>query len=63
MKKEIIFELNAKCIFQAKDIDNAFVKLSEHFTALANEKDTNLILGGEIEIEEIAPVDNFYQNK
>jgi len=33
------FELKAGIIFEAKDIDDAFLKLSEHFRRLSQEED------------------------
>ena len=36
------FELIGKAVFHAEGIDDAFLKLSEHFKALAEERETSL---------------------
>ena len=46
-----IFQLKANIEFIAKDLDDAFEKLQEHFKKLKNSKESNLIIKGEIELE------------
>ena len=50
------FVMVSDIVFEAKDIDDAFRKLAEHFTCLADDSegvhecDSQLIMGGIIEI-------------
>ena len=48
-----LFKLTADTEFMAKDIDDAMLKLAEHFKKLVNGKDSNLLIGGIITIETI----------
>ena len=47
----MIFHLSALCEFEALDLDDAFLKVSEHFLAMREGGDSKLILGGTISIE------------
>jgi len=43
---EYRFKLNGEAVFYAESIDDAFRKLAEHFTALANGDNSNLMAAG-----------------
>jgi len=47
------FRFTANFTFQASDIDNAFIRLSKHFRALAKGEDSDLITLGEAHIEPV----------
>ena len=46
-----VFRFKGDFTFSAEDIDDAFARLSEHFTKIANGEDSNLLESGEINIE------------
>ena len=50
MKIEKLFCIKADAEFYAKDIDNAFYKLEQHFKKLRKGEDESLIVGGEMYI-------------
>lgn len=46
-----IFKMKSDIEFEADDIMDAFDKLAEHFNNISNGDESDLIIGGEIEIE------------
>ena len=47
------FKFTADCTFFAENIDDAFVRLSEHFKRLANEEENEAWFLGEMHIEPV----------
>lgn len=46
----MLFKLIANCLFEAEDIDDAFVKVARHFTAVYEGDDTDFLQAGGVEI-------------
>jgi hypothetical protein len=46
-----VFKLVADCEFYAADIEDALSKLRDHFAAVVAGQDSDLIKGGEIQVE------------
>lgn len=61
-----IFKMTADVEFEADDIVDAFRKLSEHFTCMANETDdvrereSQLFIGGQIDIKPLEQSNDQY---
>lgn len=47
----MIFVLVANCTFEAKDMDEALKKVSDHFLGLMEGGDPKLILGGTLDLK------------
>lgn len=47
----MIFVIKADAHFEAENIDDALEKLSDHFRKIVDGEDSELFIGGEIQIE------------